>query len=69
MTRNELAAEVIALRPLVTNVIGFLYLAEMGDVDQTPLKRTIYDARVYANGVILAEEVQRIIDALRQSDP
>lgn len=68
MTRNELAAEIIALRPLVTNVIGFHYLAEMGNVDQTPLKRTIYDARIYANGVILAEQLQRIIDAINRSD-
>ena len=64
MTDDELAQAFAALRPLVTNIIGFHELAEDEDHPPLPADRIRYEAHVYGGGLALAMAVLRIADAL-----
>lgn len=64
MNRTALASEIEGLRPILRDVIGFHQLAENENISLTPLQRTVYEARVYAAGVELADRLNRLIHTM-----
>lgn len=68
MSDEELAQAFKALRPIVTNIVGFHALSENENIRPSPVAMLNYQAQVYAGGVELARRVLAIADALNESD-
>lgn len=66
MSDDELTAAFAELRTLCTSIMGFHDLAEGEAPAISEVRRVMYGAQVYANGVALAHRVLQLADELQQ---